>query len=133
MAGYDFLTTWGFAAPVERVFDVLWDAPSYPTWWKGVLEVERLEQGDADGVGSLDRYVWKSKLPYKLEFRSRTVRVERPWLMEGEAFGELALISGEPCGATVVAREALSLYCLDQADFHAAVESNSRGGWRPAR
>jgi Polyketide cyclase / dehydrase and lipid transport len=90
VADYRFLTTWAFGAPIERVFDAIWDAPSYPSWWKGVLEVERLEQGDADGVGSLDRYVWKSKLPYKLQFRSRTVQVERPWLMEGEAFGELA-------------------------------------------
>jgi hypothetical protein len=40
-------------------------------------------------VGALDRYVWKSKLPYELEFQSRTVRVERPHLMEGQAFGEL--------------------------------------------
>jgi uncharacterized protein YndB with AHSA1/START domain len=87
---YDFLTTWAFDAPVERVFDALHATTAYPSWWNGVEEVERLEEGDADGVGSLDRYVWKSKLPYRLEFRSRTTRVERPHLMEGEAFGELA-------------------------------------------
>jgi hypothetical protein len=91
VARYSFLTTWAFAPPatIERVFDALHDAQAYPSWWKGVLAVERLEEGDAHGVGALDRYVWKSKLPYELEFRSRTVRVERPHLMEGEAFGEL--------------------------------------------
>ena len=77
MARYSFLTTWALDAPIEQVFDALHDPPAYPSWWKGVEEVERLEQGDADGVGSLDRYVWKSKLPYRLEFRSRTTRVER--------------------------------------------------------
>jgi hypothetical protein len=91
MASYSFLTTWAFGRPatIERVFDALHDAEAYPAWWKGVLAVDRLEQGDADGVGALDRYVWKSKLPYELEFQSRTVRVERPHLMEGQAFGEL--------------------------------------------
>ena len=89
MARYSFLTTWALDAPIEQVFDALHDPPAYPSWWRGVEEVERLEQGDADGVGSLDRYVWKSKLPYRLEFRSRTTRVERPHLMEGHAIGEL--------------------------------------------
>ena len=89
MGRYSFLTTWALDAPIEQVFDALHDPPAYPSWWKGVEEVERLEQGDADGVGSLDRYVWKSKLPYRLEFRSRTTRVERPHLMEGHAIGEL--------------------------------------------
>jgi hypothetical protein len=92
MVRYSFLTTWAFGPPgtIEHVFDAIHDAQAYPSWWKGVLAVERLEPGDAEGVGALDRYVWKSKLPYELEFRSRTVRVERPWLIEGEAFGELA-------------------------------------------
>ncbi|MEA2492388.1 MAG: hypothetical protein QOJ29_299 [Thermoleophilaceae bacterium] len=91
MARYSFLTTWAFGAPadINRVFDAIHDAQAYPSWWKGVLAVERLEPGDADGVGAVDRYVWKSKLPYELEFQSRTVRVERPRLMEGQAFGEL--------------------------------------------
>jgi Polyketide cyclase / dehydrase and lipid transport len=89
VAGYSFLTTWAFEAPIERVFEAIHDTTAYPSWWKGVEEVERLEEGDADGVGSLERYVWKSKLPYRLEFQSRTTRVERPHLMEGQAFGEL--------------------------------------------
>ena len=91
MARYSFLTTWalGKGADINRVFDVIHDAQSYPSWWKGVLAVKRLEQGDADAVGALDRYTWKSKLPYELEFDSRVVRVERPYLMEGHAFGEL--------------------------------------------
>ena len=89
MAGYSFLTTWVLGAPVERVFDAIHDSRSWPSWWKGVEEVEREEPGDADGVGALDRYVWKSRLPYRLEFRMRITRVERPRLMEGQAVGEL--------------------------------------------
>jgi hypothetical protein len=91
MARYRFLTTWALGAPatIEQVFDVLHDAVAYPTWWKGVEAVERIEPGGEDSIGAVDRYVWKSKLPYELEFHSRTVRVERPYLMEGHASGEL--------------------------------------------
>jgi hypothetical protein len=55
-----------------------------------VESVVKLEEGDDEGVGSLGRYVWKSRLPYRLEFETRTTRVERPHLMEGKADGELA-------------------------------------------
>jgi hypothetical protein len=55
-----------------------------------VESVVKVEDGDDEGVGSLGRYVWKSRLPYRLEFEMRTTRVERPYLMEGEADGELA-------------------------------------------
>lgn len=89
MAGYRFLTTWVVAAPIDRVFDAIHDNASWPSGWKGVEEVEREEPGDADGVGALDRFVWKSRLPYRLEFRMRITRVERPRLLEGEAVGEL--------------------------------------------
>jgi hypothetical protein len=55
-----------------------------------VLEAERLEEGDEDGIGQFGRYIWKPRLPYKLEFFVLTTRVERPRLLEGEASGELA-------------------------------------------
>jgi hypothetical protein len=50
----------------------------------------KIEPGDEEGVGSLGRYVWKSRLPYRLEFDMRITRVERPHFMEGKADGELA-------------------------------------------
>ena len=34
--------------------------------------------------------VWKSLLPYRVEFEVTTTRVERPHLLEGDAVGELA-------------------------------------------
>ena len=90
MAGYRFLTTWLLDAPREDVFHAIWESERWPGWWRGVEEVTKLEEGDEEGVGSLGRYVWKSQLPYRLEFQMRTTRVERPHLMEGEAAGELA-------------------------------------------
>jgi hypothetical protein len=90
MADYRFLTTWLLEAERERVWDAIYESERWPEWWRGVLETERLAEGDVSGVGQVGRYVWKSKLPYKLEFAMRTTRVERPCLLEGAASGELA-------------------------------------------
>ena len=90
MAAYHFLTTWLIEAPRDRVFQEIWDSESWPSWWRGVESVVEVEPGDEEGVGSLGRYVWKSRLPYSLSFEMRVTRVERPRYMEGEASGELA-------------------------------------------
>jgi uncharacterized protein YndB with AHSA1/START domain len=89
MASYEFLTTWCLDAPIEAVFDVLDDSAGYPRWWKGVQSVELLEPGNDIGVGELDRFTWRSVLPYSLSFEMRATRVERPYLIQGRATGEL--------------------------------------------
>ena len=90
MAHYEFVTTWCLDAPIERVWDVLYDSEHWPEWWRGVERVELREPGGPDRVGELSRFTWRSRLPYELEFDMRTTRVERPFLMEGSADGELA-------------------------------------------
>ncbi|HEX5822058.1 MAG TPA: SRPBCC family protein [Solirubrobacterales bacterium] len=90
MAEYRFLTTWLLEAPRERVWDAIYESERWPEWWHGVLEADALEEGDESGVGRYGRYVWKSKLPYRLEFFVRTTKVEKPYLLEGNAEGELA-------------------------------------------
>jgi hypothetical protein len=87
---YRFLTTWLLEANRERVWDAIYESERWPEWWKGVEEAEKLEEGDESGVGQYGRYVWKAKLPYRVEFFIRTTRVERPQLLEGDATGELA-------------------------------------------
>ena len=90
MAEYRFLTTWLLEADRERVWEAVYDSDSWPEWWKGVEETERLADGDENGIGQRGRYVWKAKLPYRVEFFIETTRVERPFLLEGDATGELA-------------------------------------------
>lgn len=89
MSDYKFVTVWDIEASIERVWDVIEDADAWPEWWKGVLSVTALEKGDETGVGSVRRTVWRSALPYKLEFDSEVLRVERLKLIEARAFGEL--------------------------------------------
>jgi hypothetical protein len=89
MARYSFLTTWALAAPVADVWTAIHDTERWPSWWRGVKVAEQLEGGNGDGVGSLHRYVWRSRLPYDIEFRMRTTRVRPPHLLEGDADGNL--------------------------------------------
>jgi uncharacterized protein YndB with AHSA1/START domain len=84
------VTTWLIGAPREHVFQAIWDSQRWPSWWRGVESVVELEPGDDDGVGSLGRYVWRSRLPYRLSFDVRVTSVQRPRVMEGLSTGELA-------------------------------------------
>jgi uncharacterized protein YndB with AHSA1/START domain len=87
---YEFLTTWCIEAPRQRVWDAIYESERWPEWWPGVKATEELEPGDERGVGRLGRYEWRSGLPYDLTFEVRSTRVEAPWLLEGEASGELS-------------------------------------------
>ena len=89
MARYSFLSTWALGAPIGDVWEVLYDTPAWPTWWRGVRVAEQLDAGDERNVGSVHRYVWRSRLPYDIEFRILTTRVEAPYLLEGTADGNL--------------------------------------------
>ncbi|HEY8871669.1 MAG TPA: ATP-binding cassette domain-containing protein [Stellaceae bacterium] len=58
------------------------------------------------------------------------VRVERAGheiarLGPGEFFGELALMSGDPRNATVIAEDPVETYVLGEEEFHAAIEQSA--------
>ncbi|MEZ4501894.1 MAG: SRPBCC family protein [Dehalococcoidia bacterium] len=106
MARYRFVTDWRFDAPIEDVWAALLDSERWPEWWQGVRRVEQIEAGDADGIGNVRRYTFRSALPYDLVFDVRSTRIEMPRLLEGLASGELEgvglwrLVSG-PTGTRV--------------------------------
>ena len=90
MAEYAFLTTWLLESPREPVWEALHDQASWPGWWRGVEEAEELSRPPGgEDVGTVSRMVWKSLLPYRVEFEVTSTRVERYNLMEGHAVGEL--------------------------------------------
>jgi uncharacterized protein YndB with AHSA1/START domain len=89
MAQYRFLTTWLLESPREPVFDAIYAQERWPEWWRGVERADELDHGDANRIGAVSRMVWRSFLPYRVEFEVTTTRVERPHLMEGRAVGEL--------------------------------------------
>jgi uncharacterized protein YndB with AHSA1/START domain len=89
VAEYRFLTTWLIEAERERVWDAIYESERWPEWWRGVVEAERLADGDEAGIGQVGRYLWRSRLPYPVRFEITTTCVGRPHLLEGSAVGEL--------------------------------------------
>src|SRR6266545_4605057 len=90
MTDYRFVTVWKLRAPIDQVWQAIWQSEKWPSWWKGVLSVEKLRDGDESGIGGIRRYVWRSKLPYNLAFDMDLTRSEPPHRLEGNASGELA-------------------------------------------
>jgi len=89
MARYEFLTTWLLDAPQGEVWDAIWDSEAWPGWWRGVVEASEIDPGTPCGVGRRGRYAWRSRIPYPIRFDVLSTRVERPFVIEGEASGEL--------------------------------------------
>ena len=90
MASYSFVTTWILDAPREDIWQAIYAIERWPEWWRGVRRVEKLEQGDAEGVGALYNHEWRSVIPYPVRFETRITRIERPHLIEARADGGLA-------------------------------------------
>jgi uncharacterized protein YndB with AHSA1/START domain len=106
---YRFLTTWLLECDRERVWDAIYESEQWPEWWRGVKTAERLTPGDETGLGQVGRYIWRSKIPYPVEFEIVTTRVERPHLLEGHASGGLEGVGRwrffEQVGVTAVVYE----------------------------
>ena len=89
MAEYHFVSTWRLQAPIEQVWEELFHAERWPSWWKYVDRVDNLDPGAADGVGRRQYLLFRTRLPYKLGFEVRVTRVQPPSTLEAEASGEL--------------------------------------------
>jgi hypothetical protein len=86
---YSFITKWQIKAPVERVWEAIYNSNNWRTWWKGVLQVTDICNGDENGIGDVKNITWKSVLPYKLSFKMKLVEKEMYKKLTGIAFGEL--------------------------------------------
>jgi carbon monoxide dehydrogenase subunit G len=90
LADYRFLTTWVVAAPIGPVWDVIYAIERWPEWWPGVQSVTELRHGEGDGEGTVYRHVWRSRIPYAVEFDVTVTRVAKPHLIEARSDGGLA-------------------------------------------
>lgn len=89
MAEYHFVSRWEIQAPIERVWEEIYHADQWPTWWKYVVGVDELEPGAADGVGKRQRLLFRTRLPYTLGFDVLWTCVQPPSTLEAQATGEL--------------------------------------------
>ena len=83
MSSYQFLTIWKVEANQQKVWDLIFNSDRWPDWWRGVEKVDHLRDGDANHIGAIRRYTWKSKLPYRLVFDMETTSVEPISIIEG--------------------------------------------------
>lgn len=89
MAAYAFVTAWRIEAPIETVYEAIHDTLAWPAWWDAVLAVEDVAPGDDAGVGQVQRYTFKGRLPYLLRFDLTSDIVAPPERLGGTAEGEL--------------------------------------------
>ena len=97
---FSLITQWHLAAPIERVWDALAAVDDWPRWWRFARSIVAVEPGDANGIGARRRYVWSSRLPYRVAFEMRATAVLRPTLMEAVAMAATGApaVAGVLCG-----------------------------------
>jgi hypothetical protein len=88
-ASFDLVTEWRFDVEPARVWPILIDVESWPSWWRAVRQVELLAVGDDRGIGAIWRLTWRTALPYQLTFDMETTRIVPMSTIEGVASGEL--------------------------------------------
>ena len=86
---YHLTTRWTLEAPVGAVWTELSRPEMWPVWWKGMLAVRLLEQGDGSGMGAYRRITWRGVLRSRITFNLRTVKVQPRALIESVADGQL--------------------------------------------
>ena len=88
-SAYAFTSHWDVEAPIDAVWDAIYDSNRWPDWWPFVASVQELAPGDPSGVGAVRRYTWRTRLPYAFTFGSRVTKVERPRILEAAVTGDL--------------------------------------------
>lgn len=89
MPEYKFVTIWKLDAPIDSVYQAIHDTQDWTKWWSNIEKVEVLHREPNGGVGQIERFTFRTELPYKLQFDLRVTRNEPPTLLEGQASGEL--------------------------------------------
>ena len=90
MRTYSFVTTWHFPAAIETVWEAIRNYQGWPAWWPSIAEARQVRPGDAEGLGEMVAFTFRTRLPYRLRFRMITTSVKPPHELDGRAFGELA-------------------------------------------
>ncbi|MFO1293220.1 MAG: SRPBCC family protein [Rubrivivax sp.] len=86
---FDLVSDWRIHAPVERVWSAITDPLAWPRWWPYVQRVQTLREGDADGVGSVRRIDWSTRLPYRLVIEVESVESVRHQRLRARSRGQL--------------------------------------------
>lgn len=86
---FDLVSQWRIHAPVDRVWAALIDPASWPRWWPYVHDVRTLREGGADGVGSVRRIDWSTRLPYRIVIEVEAIESVRLQRLRARSRGQL--------------------------------------------
>jgi len=86
---YSFLSHWEIKAPVNVVWDYISKGEEWHYWWRSVVKTKLLEKGDANGLGEIIQYTWKSFLPFKLKINFKITGKDLYKEIRGESTGDL--------------------------------------------
>jgi hypothetical protein len=90
MATYRFVTTFDVAASPPRAWEVLGDLATWPEWWRWLVAIELLAEGDREGIGASYRCRFRTPLGYPVSFDADVVGAT-PWQrIDIRARGDLA-------------------------------------------
>src|SRR5579864_2401856 len=87
---FQLTTVWTLTAPIGSVWSELSRPEEWPQWWHGILAVQLLEPGGANGLGAYRRVTWRGVLPRRVHLNLRTVKVQPRALIEMVADGDLS-------------------------------------------
>lgn len=90
MTVYSFVTKWHFDAPVEKVWDELTDALSWPSWWSSYRKVAYRGTITRLTPGAVSDNEVRGQLPYSLRFTTVITTVDPYKGYELESSGDLA-------------------------------------------
>jgi Polyketide cyclase / dehydrase and lipid transport len=89
VASYVFADEWRVAADLEIVWTVLRRLEEWPDWWPSVRSLTLLDPGTEKGEGAVWRFVFQTRLPYKMNFDAEFVRVDPLVAVEARVHGRV--------------------------------------------
>jgi uncharacterized membrane protein len=82
-----FMTDWTIAAPIERVWQEIYNYENWPKWWKYVTSVTKL--GEGEGAARISRFTWTTPLSYRITFDTKLITVNPPNILDLVATGDV--------------------------------------------
>lgn len=86
---FDLVSHWRIHAPVEQVWAALADPAAWPRWWPCVQAVSTVREGRADGVGTVRRIDWSTRLPDRIVIEVEGIESVRHERLRGRSRGQL--------------------------------------------
>jgi carbon monoxide dehydrogenase subunit G len=86
---FDLVSHWRIEAPPERVWAALTDPERWPQWWPYVRSVSTLRPGGADGLGSVRRIEWATRLGYGIVIEVEAIEALHGERLRGRSRGAL--------------------------------------------